>query len=192
MGKEKSEIKAVVWDIGGVLLEDPKVGDFWKEIEGSKQLRKEFGSNKLSIEKFVLRGAKLLGMTEKNFLSSYKKAYFSIKPIKDSLKIYENMKTNRYILCDTNSLHMDFIKETFPKIFEISKRNYFSPELKMRKDSREIFEYVSKNLDFSPNQILFIDNKKEIVDLARDVGFRVIHYIDSIKLKKDLAKLGVK
>lgn len=192
MTDEKDKIKAVVWDIGGVILEDPQVGDFWGDVEGSKKLRKEFGSNKLSIEEFISEGAKILNIDRDKFLSSYKKAYFSIKPIKETLKIYEDMKLNKYILCDTNLLHMNFIKKNFPKIFDISKKNYFSPELKMRKDSKEIFEHLSKDLSLNPKQILFIDNKEEIVDFAQSAGWKVIRYISPIKLKKDLEKFEVK
>ncbi len=192
MTDENKKIKAVVWDIGGVILTDPEAKNFWQGKEESKKLRRDFGSNKLSIDNFVSKGAKLLNMNKEIFLSSYKKAYFSIKPIKETLKIYEKMRTNKYILSDTNPLHLNFIKENFPKIFKISKKNYFSPELQMRKDSKEIFIYISKDLGLSPKQILFIDNKKEIVDLAGSVGWEAIHFVNLIKLKEDLEKFGVK
>ena len=35
-------IKAVIFDIGGVLIEDPKFREFWKSIEGTADLRKKF------------------------------------------------------------------------------------------------------------------------------------------------------
>ncbi len=192
MTDEEKKIKAVVWDIGGVILTDPEAENLWQGKEESKKLRKDFGSNKLSIDDFVSKSAKLLNMNKEIFLSSYKKAYFSIKPIKETLKIYEKMRTNKYILSDTNSLHLNFLKENFPNIFKISKRNYFSPEIQMRKDSKEVFEYLSKDLSLAPKQILFIDNKKEIVNFAQSVGFKVIHFVNPIKLKNDLIKLGVK
>ena len=185
------KIKAAVWDIGGVLLDDPKIGAFWKGINGSEELRNDFASGRLSVEEFISRGAKLLRMPEEDFLSSYKEAYFSVKPMKPSLKIYENMKTNRYILSDTNPLHMKFIRENFPNIFRMSKKNYFSPEIKMMKDSEKVFEYVSGNLNLNPSQILLIDNKDEIIDYAKSAGWNAIHFVDSLELEKDLKKLGV-
>jgi hypothetical protein len=40
-------IKAVLWDVGGVLLTDPLLADFWKYAEGSKELRTKFGEVKV-------------------------------------------------------------------------------------------------------------------------------------------------
>ncbi len=185
-------IKAVIWDIGGVILTDPKVGDFWKNKEDSKELRKKFGSNKISIDDFVSEGSKLLGMNEKDFLDSYKKAYFSIEPIQEVLEIYENMKTDKYILSDTNPLHLEFIKKNYASIFNQSKKNYFSPELGLRKDDRKIFEYLIENLKLPPEEVLFIDNKKRIVDLAKETGLNVIHFTNAEKLKEDLEKYNIK
>lgn len=64
---KNSKIKAVVWDIGGVLLEDPKVGEFWKGKKESKELRKKFGSGKISINDFIKKGSKILNISQKQF-----------------------------------------------------------------------------------------------------------------------------
>ncbi len=185
-------IKVVVWDLGGVLITDP-ADNFWQNKEGTKELRRDFGSNKLSTEKFVSRGSKLLGINSDDFLHSYKKIYFSVKPVKEVLKIYEDMKTDKYVLSDTNPLQMNcLIKQNYFGILDNSKKNYFSPELGMRKDSKKIFEYLIEDLKLSPQEILFIDNKEKIVELAKSVGLNAIQFVAVKKLKNDLKKFDIK
>ena len=101
------------------------------------------------------------------------------------------MKTNKYILSDTNSLHMKFIRENFSSIFGMSKKNYFSPEIKMMKDSEKVFEYVSDDLNLNPPQLLLIDNKDEIISHAKSAGWNTIHFVSPLELERDLKKLGV-
>ena len=76
-------IKAVVWDIGGVLIDNPNIRNFWQKKKSSRKLRNEFGSGKLSKKEFIKRGAELLGMSQKKFLEGYKRAYLSMDLIKE-------------------------------------------------------------------------------------------------------------
>ncbi len=184
-------IKAIVWDIGGVILDDPKVGDFWGHKAGTKELRREFGSNKISLADFVSRGARLLGKSEETFLELYKENYFKIEPIREVYDLYMKIKIDQYILSDTNLLHMNFIKKKYSEMLNISKKRYFSVEIGMRKDNQEVFEHVLKDLRLKAEEVLFIDNKKENVAFAKSLNFSTIHFTDFKNLKKELSDMGV-
>ncbi len=180
-------IKAVIWDIGGVLLEDPKINSFWKNTD-SKTLRHKFGCGEISINEFIKQGAKFLNINESDFLKKYKISYFSINIIKDGYNIFKKMKTNKYILSDTNPLHSKYIKENYPELFDLSKKVYLSNEIGFRKNSIEVFEYVIKDLGLNSNEVLFIDNKKEIVHLAKSIGINGIVYTNKNNLIYNLKK----
>ncbi len=184
-------IKAVVWDVGEVLITSPKVESFWKSKEEAKKLRKEFGSGRLPTQEFIVRGSNLLNLDQSKFLEDYKKTYCSLKPMNEVLEIYKNMKTDKHILSDTNPIHLDFVKKNFPKIFEMSKKNYFSSDIGLRKDSEEVFNFVSNDLSLSPKEILLIDDKKAIVDLSKDSGWNAIQFVNTKQLKNELNKMGV-
>jgi FMN phosphatase YigB (HAD superfamily) len=190
--KENNMIKAVVWDIGGVILYDIDIGDFWKEISESKKIRNDYGTNKINFNEFVSKGAKLLGLQEDEFIKKYKDIYSFVKPIKETYKIYLNMKTAKYILSDTNKIHADFVARKRPEIFKSAKKRYLSYEIGMRKDIIETFNYVIKDLKLLPSEILFIDDKKPHIDLAKKAGMNAIHYINPEQLKAELNKLNVK
>ncbi len=185
-------IKTVIWDIGGVILSDIDVPGFWKDIIASKQLRKDFGTNKITQNEFINQGSKLLLIDEDEFLRNYKKVYSDIKPIKETYELYKNMKTAKYILTDTNLIHAEFVSETFPDIFKLAKKCYLSNEIGMRKDCIDVFQYVVKDLELLPSEILFIDNKEKATNIAREAGLNAIHYKSPEKLKEELEKLNVK
>jgi len=92
------KIEAIVWDIGGVLIEDPSVNNFWKENPDSKELRELFGTGKISINLFISKGAKMLNMSKEKFLKKYKEVYLSVLIIKEVFDIYQRIQINKYIL----------------------------------------------------------------------------------------------
>ena len=69
------EIKAVVFDVGGVLIEGIDIKEFWKGNPEARKLRDQFGAGEISEKEFILQGAKLLGITEDEFSKKYTEAY---------------------------------------------------------------------------------------------------------------------
>ncbi len=185
-------IKAVIWDIGGVILYDINITDFWKGLPESKKLRNDYGTNKIDFSEFASKGAKLLDLSEDEFIKKYKEIYSFVKPIKETYEVYLNMKTPKYILSDTNQMHADFVSRERPEIFKSAKKCYLSNEIGMRKDVIETFNYVINDLKLFPNEVLFIDNREEATIIAKKVGIETIHYTSSEQLKEELNKLNVK
>ena len=186
-------IKAVVWDIGGVLIDNPNIRNFWQNKKGSKQLRKEFGSGKLNKKEFIKRGSKLLGTSQKEFLKEYKRAYLSMDLIKEGLKAYKRTKVDKYILSDTNPIHGDFLKNNFPQIFKEAKKIFLSYEIRLRKDRDKLksFKFLIKKLRINPEEILFIDDTSEILKNARKVGIKTILCDNPKELKNKLEKYKI-
>jgi len=185
------QIKAVVWDIGGVLLTDPQYKDFWKNIDGSKKLRELFGSGKISVLEFVKQASPLLGLSEEKFLEKYKEAYCVINKNEGACNVYSLMKIPKYILSDTNPIHLEHLHKSFPEIFESSKGTFASPEIGIRKSNPLAYKFIIEKIGFSPNEILLIDNKQEVLDLAAKEGIRTLLFENCKKLKKDLSDFGV-
>jgi len=69
------KINTIIFDIGGVLIQDPQCKEFWNNMEGSKQLRILFGMGKISEEEFIKRGSKILNLSQKEFYEKYKENY---------------------------------------------------------------------------------------------------------------------
>jgi hypothetical protein len=71
-------IKAILWDIGGVLLSNPRIDEFWKGINGSKELRNKFGTGEISVDEFIELGSKLTGISKAEFIKKYNNSYSSL------------------------------------------------------------------------------------------------------------------
>lgn len=179
-------IKAIVWDIGGVLLEDPMVEDFWKDKSESKELRELFGRGHLSKKEFIKKGSSLLGLSKDKFLNSYSKAYFSIKKIYAVFKLFEMTKGLNYIFSDTNPLHTEFVRKRYPEIFSLARKSFLSHEINKRKGDQEAYRRVISDLNLKPEEILLIDNKQEVLDSAKKEKIQTFLYRDPEELEREL------
>ena len=184
------KIEAILWDIGGVLLEDPLIKEFWENKEGSKELRDLFGIGKLSEKEFINKGSNLLKVSKKEFNRRYFKSYFSIKKISKVSYLFEKTKGKNYIFSDTNPLHTKFVKKTYPELFLV-KKTFLSHEIGKRKSDEEVYKNIISELNLKPEEILFIDNKKEYLDIAEKYGIRTILYENPEKLEQKMKKLNL-
>lgn len=185
-------IKAVIWDVGGVMLFDDDIRLFWKDIPNSKPLRKEFRANKISVNEFINKGSKLFGITTQEFLKKYKETYFSVTLIPETFEIYKKMITPKYIFSNTNPIYAEFVLKTYPEIYALSKKNYLSHEMGVLKEGPEVFDSIIKEIGLLPSEILFIDDHQEKTEFAKIAGMNVIHYQNQTQLKKELKDLKVK
>lgn len=186
----KMKIKAILWDIGGVLLEDPLIKDFWKDKKGSKELRDLFGIGKLSEQEFMNKASNLLEISKKEFIKRYSKAYFSIKKISKVFKLFEKTKEKNYIFSDTNPLHTKFVIKNYPELFLV-KKSFLSYKIGKRKKDEEIYKDLISELNLKPEEILFIDNNQEYLDTAKKYKIKTILYQNPKKLEKELKKLNL-
>ena len=185
------EIKAIVWDIGGVILSDPEYKEFWKGITTAEEIRDFFGRGKMSINEFVKLSSQLFNITEDKFLEIYKKVYCNIKKNKTIFEIYSSIKCKRFILSDTNPIHLKYLYEAFPEVFELAEQTFASPEIGIRKKNPLIYDLVIEKTGFSPEEIILVDNKQSILDVAAMKRINTILFENSKSLKEDLIKFGV-
>lgn len=107
----------------------------------------------------------------KNFLSNYSK------------------KIPSFVLSNTNEIHMQFIYTTYPNLMKNFKKIFTSFELHLRKPEPEIYHKIVKEIQLRPKEILFLDDKKENIESASEVGMQVEWIEDPRRLKKVLNNL---
>lgn len=182
-------IKAVIFDIGGVLRNNIDVKRFWKSSKGSKRLREDFGTGKLSIKEFISKGSKLLNLSEEEFFKEYKKAYDNTRLNKKVFNIYKKIRLNKYLLSDTNPLHTNFEKKKYKKI--AAKKIFLSHNIGMRKNKVETFKFIIKKAKLNPEEVIMIDDEPKNLDNAKKLGMCTILFKNAKQLKKDLKKFGI-
>lgn len=184
-------IKAVVFDIGGVLLENPYIGEFWKNKPGSKKLRGEFGTGKISNSEFIEKASNMLKIPKNKFIEEYGKAYFPVRKIKPVFELYKKLKLKKVLFSDTNPLCLEFIKKKYQDIFRLADQIFMSSQIGVRKNQEKSYIYLIKSLKLTPYEILLIDDRKEVLNLAKKQGIITILYKNPNQLKKDIEELGI-
>ena len=177
-------IRAVVFDMGGVLVElgplteilgdDPlPVDRFWSRWLASPTVR-DYEMGGCSVEEFGDRLVAELGLsfsgTEliERFAAWPKGLFDGAVEMIDDLRA-EPSPPVIAVLSNTNGLHWEGQTDaaTVSGLFD---RRYLSFQLGLAKPDTDIFEHVIADLDMEPAHIVFLDDNQPNVDAARSVG----------------------
>lgn len=178
--------------MGGVLRENIDINNFWGDSKDSGRLRKDFGTGKISTKKFIKKGAKLLEISEREFLRKYKRAYNKPELNKEVFDIYKRIKVKKYLLSDTNPLHNKYEKDKYSHIFKIADKVFLSYKIGLRKDNIKTFKFIKQKIKTASGEILMIDDSINNLKNAKKLGMKTILFRDNKQLIKELKDLGVK
>jgi len=196
-----SSIKAVIFDWGGVLIENPTEGilRYCREALGIgagcmmaayRKLMPYFQEGKISEEEFwkgVRRrtGAKRQ-MPESLWLAAFEKSYVEKKDVfAVAVELYERgYRTG--ILSNTEKPARPFMERESYRIFDPIVLSW---EAGSAKPQHRIFEVLVEALSLNPSEILLIDDVAANITVARDLGLQGLLFKDAETLKADLAAL---
>jgi len=193
-------IKAIIFDLGNVIYRTN-----WDGL--NKMFRKKFGFDiRLLKDKRVykiFKDAKIgkastkdvavyLGHTDKvkEILKYYKKCCFDNKILnKGMIKIIKKLRNKYpiYVMTDTNKEHYESDKEG--GLFDLFEKVFSSHDMGKLKTDKSFFEDITKGIGFSPEELLFIDDRLENIENAKEIGMKTIHYTDFPKIAKFKEKL---
>ena len=198
-------IKAVIFDWGGVLIDEPTEG-FMKYCSASlgisvDELKREFlvyGSNfqkgqilendiwKEVCEKF--------GVNEPTSPSLWREAIEAVFKDRDNVfKLVAKLRENGYIvgfLSNTEVPTMEYFKDIeYGRYFDEA---VFSCVENTVKPEEEIYRILLNKLDIKPGETIFIDDKPEYVEGAERVGIKGIRFENYEKLVSALKSCGVR
>lgn len=91
---------------------------------------------------------------------------------------YLNQDIPVYILSNTNTLHLRWVKQTLNSAAGVSgfaprfaRKAYYSCELGMRKPEQNIFKYILADTGLTPEKVLYLDDTVEHIGAALEMGF---------------------
>jgi len=121
---------------------------------------------------------------------------FPIERLEFLKALSEEKKYKLILLSNTNELHINWIikhisfYEDFKNCFNAF---YLSHEIYLRKPTNEIFQFVLEQNNLLAKDCLFIDDTKEHIDSANQLGINTWHLnpntediVDLFKIKKEL------
>ncbi|MEA3414175.1 MAG: HAD-IA family hydrolase [Nanoarchaeota archaeon] len=210
----KGEIKAIIFDIGGVLQARTQTRFNRKELHLSGVHELVAKKLKISIDQYFdaidsyyvksIEGSiskkELLENLSRNLKTPrekieklYYKAYSKkFKQDKLLLSTAKKLKKNYKVAILSDQWHLS--KDAhYPKNFQkLFNPVVISCDVGIRKPAKEIYKLILKKLKLKPNQVIFIDNQAWNTIPAHALGMNTILHIDTKKTIQELKQFGVK
>ena len=96
-----------------------------------------------------------------------------------------------YLLTNTNELHANWWKKNYPDILKSFNGIFCSYELRSHKPEPKIYEDVLKEIDIDPKYVLFVDDNKENILGAKQVGIDGIVATSAEQIINDMEELSI-
>lgn len=193
--------RILIFDIGDVLV-TINVRRFFKEFARAfqiSQLRLVLQFDKRIFEG-LMDGSRTMPDVHRTLCEQFKreipyarflKAWVSMldQPKAEVIQLIENLRT-RYqlaILSNTESCHYEHLRANMPWL-QYFTPHFLSYELRLTKPQPEIFLRVLQELNARPEECFFIDDKKENVRAAQNLGIPAHQFKNHRRLNKALQK----
>ena len=180
-------IEAIIFDFGDVFinLDKQAIDTEFRKLgltawhEDLDILHKKYELGKIDELEFMSGFQKHLPNTD---LTSIRSAWNSIL---GDFPLYRleflqmiSSKYRLFLLSNTDNTHIEKFEhkegQTFARDFySCFEKVYFSYEIKLRKPEEDTFKFVLNNHNLNPKKTLFIDDKKENIDVAEKLGFKI-------------------
>jgi len=199
MGK----IESVIFDWGGVLIDDPRPGllrycseAFGVPLEDYTPVHDlfldEFHKGKISEERFWRQITSKLGKSMPEARSQWYEAFRSAYvPKQEMFRLATSLHDKDYktaLLSNTELPAVKFFHEQDYDMFDVL---VFSCVEGLEKPDRRIYEITLERLGSKPGQAVFIDDRQDYIRGAREVGLNIILFKSVDQVKDELARLGV-
>lgn len=197
-------IRSVIFDWGGVLIDNPEDGLMEycaKHLKIEKKIfKKTFAQYQTSFQKGIIDEINLwnricgdLNIEKPNNGKLWRLAVENtFHEKKDVFKLIFSLRENYYkigFLSNTEEPAMIYFYDNhYDECFDSM---VFSCVEKTVKPEELIYETILKKLNLDPESTIYIDDKKEFIDKAKQFHFNVIQFVDINQLKEELNLFNV-
>jgi putative hydrolase of the HAD superfamily len=196
-------IESVIFDWGGVLIEDPRSGllRYCAEAFGMSQedytpahdaFLGEFNTGTIREHTFWRQISRKLGKPVPEVSSLWYEAFRSAyAPRPEVFSLVSSLHEKGYktaLLSNTELPAAKFFQEQKYEMFDVL---VFSCEEGIMKPQRKIYEIALQRLGSNAQRTVFTDDKPDFIQGAKEVGLNAILFESIGQLRSDLAKLAV-
>ena len=198
-----SEIKCILFDIGGVLVDwhmswiTSEVSrqfdiDESKITEGFSKYLHELDSGNIDEKMFWQKIAADSNSTSlKNNTESLWNTYFrkNAKPNIDVIQTATKLSDTYMMGIISNIEQVTHNVVQAWNVLDPFEHKFMSYKIGFSKPDHRIYKHVINELRLEPNQLVFIDDKEPNVESAKELGIQAIHFREYPSLKKSLEDL---
>lgn len=199
---EGTVIKLIIFDIGGILVENYDLPFFAALAKATKKTQEEIEEKiKLLMQKsergeiaeygFVEKFLKEMSCSEKpeKFVEIRRKATKEVAGVRDLIL---KLKKNYKVAFATNNAEEEFVSNNkimhFDKLFDWG---IASCHAHARKTETKMFEMILEHFKINPEETIFIDDSVANLKAPEELGIKTIHFISLEQLKRELGKEGI-
>ncbi len=200
-GMEK--IESVIFDWGGVLIDDPRPGllrycaeafdvpqEQYTPIHDSclDEFHKGLIDEAMFWEQVARKLGKPMPKAPSLWFEAFKSAYV---PKAEMFSLASSLHRKGYktaLLSNTELPAANFFRELGYDMFDVL---VFSCDEGLMKPQEKIYEIALERLGSRPEQAVFIDDRLDYIQGAEDVGLHTILFESAAQVKEELTKLGV-
>ena len=203
---KKSKFKLILCDLGNVLVKfDHRIAvrkilpftqkgfdEVYQLIFDSK-IVKDFEEGRLGSPDFFRSLCGELGIKNlsfNRFVNIWNEIFFDNKGI---VALLGALKRNHklYLISNINELHYGYIVDNFPRHMGLFDKVYLSYEVGRRKPHALIYRTAIRGSGVDPSEILYIDDRVDLIREAKKFGIKAIVFKSVADLKKQLKKMKV-
>ena len=193
------KINAVIFDWGGVLIEDPAPALF-KYCANALGVSKEqyviafdicmndFQTGAVTEQQFWMNMTKRLNAAAPKVASLWTEAFMvAYKPRQEMVTLVSNLRKAGCKTAIISNTEMPVVKIIDKQICDYMDVTVLSCLEGTAKPGRKIYDLTLDRLGIPANQTLFIDDKPENIEGAKQAGLQTILFKTIEKFKKDIA-----
>ena len=197
-------IKAIIFDLSGVLIEDPalKMLGYFRAFLGVKietfrkvdlELFPRFQKGMVSEEKLWERICSAFKVPVPDVPSLWEEAFRSVyKPKEEMFSLAAKLKEEGYkvgLLSNSEVPSMNYFLRQNPDLFDAT---VFSCIEGTMKPERRIYEIALERLGVQPHEAVFIDDREDFLDGAKRLGIKTILCTSPSQVQSDLTQFSVR
>lgn len=203
MNFSKNNIEAVIFDLGGVILNIDIQGTFQKfkqlgigpqgdvlELLKNHNIFNSFETGKLSPDQFrdEIRKVSGNGFSNQTFDDIWNSMILDFP--EENIRFLERVKPRyrTFLMSNTNKIHCDYYSEILHKSYgyknldELLEKAYYSHTSGMRKPDAGFYEHILNENDLKPQHTLFIDDFAENIEAAGKLGIQTVHLTNGMSI----------
>jgi len=206
-------IKNIIFDFGNVLfdLDLPKWEKELSHLYGSqfdlawKELRKKnvfelYETGGMQTPEFIsnLRFVSGMSLDEKAVVAAWNAIFVAMPARRFDLLLRLRKQYNVFLLSNINDLHARWIEGYLLRehhIYDFEQRYfdglYYSHLVRLRKPSRDIYEYVLADAELAPESTVFFDDVEQNIAAARTCGIQAFLHPAGKDIEDHLLELGL-
>jgi len=184
-----TKIKNIILDFGGVIinLDIQKTHNAFKEL-GINKIPNDLLSDILNFEAGLLTETEMRNafkriapnINDNEFDNAWCQILRDLPQYRVDFLHELGKKYPLYLLSNTNSIHIDFLRKRdngkFEKFEKSFAKVFYSYQMQCRKPDAIIFEKVIDDLKIKPEETIFVDDMLDNIETAKQLGFQTWHF----------------